>query len=406
MNLLTKSFQVFRQKYSAVAILWFLMAAVGALLKIRLGHEAIGNYLIFKNAYWHAANRASLYFIYPAEHVGSYLYGPLFSILIAPFAILSVNAGAFLWCIFNAAALFFAIRQLPINYKNQQLILLLCMVEMMTCIENMQVNCLVAALIIFSFVFVQKGKDFYATFFIAAGFLLKLYGIVGIVFLLFSNNKLAFIFSFIFWILVLFCLPMLISSPIFVLHSYNEWYHTLVNKNSLNNDSVFQNISVMGMLTHIFNIKNVNTLVLSIASLFYIIPLFRNKLYCNIKFKLSYLAFALIGVVIFSSSAESPTYIIAMTGAALWFSIQEPKNWKVITAIVFALCFTSLSATDFFPSFIRTDLIRPYSLKALPVFVIWLVLAYQLLIKKFVHQNGVAVDLVHPGQNRYDNSEI
>ena len=397
MNLLTKSFQLFSQKYSAVAILWFLMAGVGALLKIRLGHEMISNYIIFRNAHWHAAKGASLYSIYPAEHVGSYLYGPLFSILIAPFAIFSINAGAFLWCIFNAAVLFFAIRQLPINYKNQQLVLLLCMVEMMTCIENMQVNCLVAALIISSFTFVQKQKDFYATFFIATGFLLKLYGIVGIAFLLFSNNKLTFIISFIFWVLILSCLPMLLSSPGFVLHSYKEWYQTLVDKNSLNSSSVFQNISVMGMLTHIFNIKNINTLVLSMASLFYVIPLLRKKLCGNIKFKLSYLAFALIGVVIFSSSAESPTYIIAMTGAALWFSIQEPKNWKVITAIVFALCFTSLSATDFFPSFIRTNLIRPYSLKALPVFVIWLVLAYQLLIKEFVHQHGVVIDMTHPG---------
>ena len=293
MNLLTKDFRILTSRYSVVAILWFLMAALGALLKIRLGHGMFSNFIIFRNAYWHAAKATSLYFIYPAEHVGSYLYGPLFSIVIFPFAILPVNAGAFLWCIFNAAALFFAIHQLPIIYKHQQLILLLCLVEMMTCIENMQVNCLVAALIIFSFTFVQKQKDFYATFFIATGFLLKLYGIVGIAFFLFSNNKLTFIISFIFWVLILSYLPMLISSPGFILYSYKEWYQTLVNKNSLNSDSVFQNISVMGMLTHIFNIKNVNTLVLSIASFFYLIPLFRNKLYCSIKFKLSYLAFAL-----------------------------------------------------------------------------------------------------------------
>lgn len=389
MNLLTKDFQILNRKFSAVAILWFLMAALGALLKIRLGHEMMSNYIIFRNVYWHSIHRINLYFIYPSEHVGSYLYGPLFSVLIAPFSILPVNAGAFLWCIFNAVVLFLAIRYLPVDYKDQQLILLLCLVEMMTCIENMQVNCLVAALIIFSFTFVQQQKDFYAAFFIATGFLLKLYGIVGIVFFLFSNNKLTFIISFISWLLVLFFLPMLISSPSFVMHSYSDWYQTLVEKNSLNNDSVFQNISVMGMLHHILNIKNINSIILAIASLFYLIPLFRKQLYSNITFRLSYLSFALIGVVIFSSSAESPTYIIAMTGACLWFSIQHHKNWKVITLIIFALCFTSLSATDFFPSFIRSNFIRPYSLKALPVFFIWLALAYQLLTKSFNHEKGV-----------------
>ena len=260
---------------------------------------------------------------------------------------------------------------------------------MMTSIENMQVNCLVAALIIFSFTFVQKEKDFWASFFIATGFLLKLYGIVGIAFFVFSNHKVTFVVSFIFWLLILFCLPMLISSPSFIIHSYGEWCHTLVVKNLLNKVSVFQNISVMGMLDHIFNIKNVNSIILAIAGLFYIIPLFRKQQYANIKFSLSYLSFALIGVVTFSSSAESPTYIIAMTGTGLWFSIQNHKNWKVVTLLVFTLCITSISATDFFPSFIRSNFIRPYSLKALPCFSLWLILAYQLLNKNFNPENGV-----------------
>ena len=37
----------------------------------------------------------------------------------------------------------------------------------------------------------------------------------------------------------------------------------------------------------------------------------------------------------------------------------------------------------FFPQFIRTNLIRPYSLKALPCFIVWLVLVFQLLTKDF-----------------------
>src|ERR1022692_469503 len=146
MNVLTKSFRVFDKKISFIVILWMSFAAVGALLKIRLGPGVFGDYIIYRNAFWHEFHKINLYRLYPSEKVGWYLYGPLFAVVAAPFAVLPINPGAFLWCISNAAVLIFAIRRLPVNYKKQQQILLICLVEMMTCIENMEVNCLIASL--------------------------------------------------------------------------------------------------------------------------------------------------------------------------------------------------------------------------------------------------------------------
>ena len=132
---------------------------------------------------------------------------------------------------------------------------------MVTSVQNMQINCFVAGLIIFAFIFVQKEKDFWATLFIAIGFLVKLYGIVGIAFFLFSRHKLRFIYSFIFWLAVLFCLPMLLSSPSFLIQSYADWYHTLIVKNAANSYSDMQNISVMGMLRHIIRTRYLNQIL-------------------------------------------------------------------------------------------------------------------------------------------------
>jgi hypothetical protein len=383
MNPLLKDFKILKWKFSLATLIWFALAAMGATLKIRLGYDKIGNFLIFRNAFWHMVHQTSLYSYYASEKLGSYLYGPSFSIVIAPFSLLTVNAGAFLWSIFNAWILFLSIRKLPVSYKNQNIILFASSIEMMTSIQNMQVNCMIAAIIIFSYIFIEKGKTFWATLFIAIGFLIKIYGVVGIAFFFFSKDRITFIASFVFWMVLLFCLPMLFSSFSFVVHSYVDWYHTLTIKNNANNLSDRQNISVMGMLSHIFGMVNPTLMVIFTASWFYLLPFFRTTQYSTPAFQLSYLSFVLIGVVIFSSSAESPTYIIAVTGVSIWFILRDTKHFFEISLLVFTLVVTSLSSTDFFPSYIKSNLIYPYSLKALPCFLVWITLAYQLLKKDF-----------------------
>ncbi|MEO7120106.1 MAG: hypothetical protein ABIY62_03360, partial [Ginsengibacter sp.] len=115
--------KIYKPKFSIIAFFWYSLAIIGVLLKIRLGYDKIGNFLIFRNVFWHTLHQTNLYSFYPSENLGSYLYGPLFSIVIAPFSLLSVNAGAFFWGIANAAVLFFAIRSLPVRFKNQNIIL-------------------------------------------------------------------------------------------------------------------------------------------------------------------------------------------------------------------------------------------------------------------------------------------
>lgn len=389
MSIITWEIKIFGRKITFATVLWFFLAALGAVLKIRLGALRIGNYYIFKNAFWHAVHQTSLYQYYPNEKLGDYLYGPLFSLLIAPFSLLPVAAGAFMWCIFNAWVLWLAIRKLPISFRNQQIILFITVIEMLTSIENMQINCLIAALVIFAFSYVKGGKDFWATFFIAAGFLVKVYGIVGLVFWFFSKNRKKFAWTFFFWLLILGIIPVVLASPGWLLHTYHEWYTTLIAKNQRNQNSLWQNLSVMGMLKHIFGIENKNLLVMGLAGLCYVIPLFRVRQIQNFSFQLQYLAFGLIGLVIFSSGAESPTYIIAMTGIAIWYCTQQKRDWRILTLLIFAWVLTSLSVTDLFPSSIKDGFIRAYSLKALPSFIVWLVISWNLLRKDFNPQSGI-----------------
>ena len=92
----------------------------------------------------------------------------------------------------------------------------------------------------------------------------------------------------------------------------------------------------------------------------------------------------LIFTVIFSSSSESATYVIAFTGVAIWFIIQQRpiKTWQIVL-FVSAVLLTSFSPSDLFPKFIRTEYIKPYSLKALPCVLIWFAVIYQMLTIDF-----------------------
>ena len=357
-------------------MIWFALALIAAVAEVAKG--SINNYLIYKNVFWHVLEQKHLYIEYPQQYFDVNHYGPLFSILIAPFAILPDWLGCVLWCLANAAFLYYAINRLNIPHHHKLIIVAITAIELMTTIHNVQFNPMVGAWIIMAYVLVEEENDFWATLFIAAGFLIKIYGVVGVLFFLFSKQKVKFILYFIFWMVVLFCLPMIISSPSYIITSYQQWMDRLEEKDKLNaagySFAGHQDISVMGMIRRISrNGSFSNLYVLAPAALLIMLPLLRFKLYAAQWFRLSYLAIVLITVVIFSSGAESTTYVIAVAGAGIWFVLhyKEHRKWS-IALLVFLFVFTILSPTDFVPRFIKDNYIRAFALKALPCLLIWL----------------------------------
>lgn len=394
MKFLLRNIRIGKWSIPVPVLLWFLAALAAALSEIARGILSINNYLIYTGVFDHSVQQVNLYAAYPDQYFDSNHYGPTFSLLIAPFAWMPVWLGCLLWCIANAAVLFYAIEKLPFNPKQKNLVLLIGMIEMMTAMHNVQFNTMLTGWMVLVFVLVEEEKDFWATLFIAAGMLLKIYGIVGLAFFCFSKHRVTFVFSFVFWTATLICIPMIWSSPKFIVQSYRDWYQSLVEKNEQNTSlaatGLMQDVSVMGMIGRIFRINEMNNLwVLAPAAALQLLPFFRFKQYRNLVFRITVLCSTLIAVVIFSSSAESPTFVIAVTGIAIWYVVQYDMQpaWKN-GLIIFVLLLTCLSATDFFPAYIRVHYVRTYSLKALPCFVLWCVMAWQLLFKDFTRRES------------------
>ena len=369
-----------------ITIIWFVLAIASSLKQYLSGNPyKYNNYLIYKNVFFHTIHKISLYATYPNEYFDHNHYGAIFSLIIAPFALMPDWLGMTLWSVFNTAILIYAINKLPLKYSQINLILWICAHEFLTTILSFQFNPIMTGIIILSFGFIKNKKDFWAAMLIMAGTFVKLYGIVGLAFFFFSKDKLKFIISLLFWAMVFFILPMLISSPDYILHTYIEWFQRLVVKNSENSslDSM-QDISFMGMFRRILH----NPYLSNLPFLLFGIALFGStylkiSFYKNDKFRLLLLASVLIFTVIFSSGSESPTYIIAFLGVAIWFVIQEtPKSIITIFLFIFAMVLTSFSPSDLIPKFLREDYIRPYALKALPCVLIWFKIVYEMIALK------------------------
>jgi len=159
-----------------------------------------------------------------------------------------------------------------------------------------------------------------------------------------------------------------------------SWMHTLVAKNQLNvaggGADVYRDISVMGMIRRITGFHADNMVFLAPAAVMILLPLLRFMQYASQYFRLSYLAIVLITVIIFSSGAESSTYVVAVPGVAIWYVLNRDRKLFANVMLVFVFILTILSATDFCPDYLKEHFIRRYSLKALPCFVVWLLLIY------------------------------
>jgi hypothetical protein len=72
-----------------------------------------------------------------------------------------------------------------------------------------------------------------------------------------------------------------------------------------------------------------------------------------------------------------------MAGVGIWYVVQPRKSMLNKLTLFFALILTSLSPTDLFPVYLKEHFVVPFALKALPCFIIWLRIAYQLIGKNF-----------------------
>ena len=363
--------------------LWTLLAVVAGLTK--MAPHRHNNFLIFRGVFWHTIQKLSLYDFYPTEYNDHNHYGPIFSLVIAPFAVVPDAIGLLGWLVALALGMYYAVRRLPLEEGRQIFLYWFCAHELLTALQMQQFNIAIAAIIIGSFAAIERGREVTAAFLIVLGTFVKLYGVVGLAFFFFVKRKPRFILALIGWSVVCFVAPMLISSPEYVVGQYVEWYERLAAKNGENTFSLMQNISLLGMIRKASGSASYSDLLVILPGLaLFGLPYLRFGQYRHLAFRYAILSSVLLFVVLFSTGSESSTYIIPFAGIALWYTTSPWKRsgWDV-ALLVFAFVLSSLSPSDLFPRSLREAYVLPYALKALPPTLIWLRLSYELLTRDY-----------------------
>ena len=357
---------------------WLIMALIPWLSRwLRDAFDL--DYSIFYHSFWHAWQQMPLYIIYPED--GNYfLYGPLFTVLMAPLAVLPYQMGRLLWMLIITVVPFWSIRKTCFTRYQQVFILWFVAAEAYLCTLDSESNSLILAILIFSFYLIDKEEDRWAALLIALGTVTKLFGIVGLAFLPFSRHKLKLIGWTAAWTAILLVLPMLVFGVEYISQQYVAWYDVLVHKNDLNQFAAGQNVSLLGIVRKVSQCATYSDLWLMIPGMvLFALPYLRFQQYKYLAFRQTILASVLMFIILFATSSENYGYIIAMTGVAIWYTAAPWKRSKWDVALmVLAFILTSMSSSDLFYKPLWREIIKPYSLKALPVTIIWLKLTYEL----------------------------
>jgi hypothetical protein len=375
-----KSFALSR--YSSLAA-YILIAIVASVQALTIGfypgddgflYTDFNNYIIFRQSFFHLIEGRPLYIWFPGEHYDLFKYSPAFALFFGALAWLPDYIGLPVWNILNGLVFWIAIRQLPLSAKQQNLILWFCLIELLTSMQSVQSNGLLAGLMILSLAHMEKRKVLLATLWIVLATFIKVYGAAAFIIFFFYPQKPKFIFYSALWSGIFFFIPLVVLSFPDLMAQYRGWISMMSH-----DQAISYGISVMGWLQTWFGLANIKNYIMVVGVVLFFLPLAFVKAYNIQRFRLLFLAHVLIWIIIFNHKAESPTFIIAMAGVGIWYMVAPTAVWRTII-LWFTFIGTGLSHTDLFPAPVREQLIYPYVIKVFPCIIAWIAVMSDLLI--------------------------
>lgn len=333
------------------------------------------NFRIFKFSFYHLIGNRDIYQLFPEDHWDLYKYSPAFALCFGVLAWMPDIPGLFLWNLINSLCLFAGVRLLPnLDDEKKSWILLFCLLEMLLSVQNTQSNGLMAGLIVFAFGLAERRQYVLSTLCIVFSFYIKIYGALAFVLYLFYPGKLRLFGWSLFWMAVFALMPLVAVSGSQLIFLYKSWLHLLIDDRSASTG-----VSVMGIMVSWFHQPGAKNVVTLAGILLFLLPLIHIRRWKELLFRYLYLASVLIWMVIFNHKAESPTYIIVMSGIGIWYwsKLQPTGVDRVLLILSFFLI--TMSVSDLVPGPVRNGFVRPYGIKAVMAIVVWARIVYEQL---------------------------
>lgn len=347
--------------------LYVFIAIVASLQKAL--HSIPNNFLIFKYSFLNFINGVDLYSLHPEQHVDYYKYSPSFAVLMAPFSYLPTLMGAVIWNLVNVAVLLYGLRKLDVDDKKTSFVLWLCVFEFLTSLQNFQSNILIAGLMILVLTTMGKERPVLSGLLSSLLFNIKIFGAGVVSLFMLHPRKLRVLISFIAsLILIGFILPVLFSSYGYTIDMYASWLRLL----AWDLDASY-GYSVIAVINQFFPVSK--TAVQITGTVLLLLPFMYSWISSRRLDPNTVLASIMIWSVIFNHKAESPTFIIAVVGSAIWY-VTSTRTILNRTLIALVFIFTTLSVTEFFPKQLISLLGGIGLVKSVPCILVWIKINY------------------------------
>jgi hypothetical protein len=346
----------------AALIATIVKLAPGPFVQNGIHYQPLQNFAIFRNSFYHLIHHQNLYAQFDFEQWDFYRYSPAFALLFAPFALLPYAIGASLWNLLNAASLYWAIRWVPsLDDRQKMLALWFMFLAMLNSVANAQSNALVAALMIFAWSAHERDKPDAPALLIVLAAFIKVFGIFALLPCLLRKPRRNLLVFTTAWTAMFALAPLFVVTFNELGLLYRDWYATLVAFNQLR-----LGISVMGFLKAWLHLTPPSNYVVAAGAVILIATSLLNR-----HSRILVMASVLIFVTIFNYAAESPSYVIAVSGVALWY-FSQPRTPINLALLAATFVFTMLASTDLIPRSLRAEFLEPYVIKALPCLAVWL----------------------------------
>lgn len=360
-------FQHFKYLVATYVLVFFLFT-----LKIVLFEMPADSYACFRQSFFHLIENKNLYLLYPDEYQTDYNYGPVFASLMFFWAYLPDWVGIFLWNGAHLAMYLTAIYLLPIVLQARIFIGWFCLQEYITSMQNVQTNPTIVALILLTAIYQIKEKPIWAAFFLVFGIFFKVYVVTAGVWWIIGKHKMQFILAGMAWSIFFILIPLVWVDHNQLLFLYEQWWQKMQHHSQRNS------LSIIGLFQLI--IPSIQQVYIMLVGLLLTVGLlFKKSMYKAGPQQWLFLANLLLFTILFNPASESPTYLIAVTGVAIWwwFSKRKMIDHVLLALVLFG---TSFITTDLVPASLRSNYIYPYHLKAIPCVLVWLKLTLDLYL--------------------------
>lgn len=328
------------------------------------------NFEIFRTSWLNLLAGNDLYGA-SARHRDFFKYSPTFALLFAPFALVPFWLGMLLWNAANAGALYWGIGRV-LSGDHAFAARALVLMDTIGAMQNAQSNALVAGLMIIGCAELERRRELRAAAAIAVATAVKLFPVVAAVFAVFRPYRLP---RFALYSLIVgTCLvmgPLLVITPGELVEQYRSW--GAIQRT----DAVDRGYSVMQQAQLWFGLDWPNWPIQLAGVAVLLAPFLRIQFWGLHRFRMLWLASLLMFCVLFNHKSESPTFVVAIAGVALWFA-SAPRTrvtWSLLGLVILG---TILSSSDVMPEALQEGLFKPYRLKTLPVLLVWIVTQVEL----------------------------